>query len=573
MKEPIQIARRNFLKHTAIASAALAANGVLGATPAAAAGVPRKWDKEADVVIIGSGIAGLCASIEAADAGATAIILEKDAEPGGCAKFSGGHMTVAGTHVQARAKVEDKPDWLYRDMMEDSEMTAVPELIRKFVDGGPEHILWLEHQGIKFADEFQDDSNADRVKPGVARGHMIASSPDYPGWPHRGGLGVTLMLMRGAEKRGVSLLLEHKMTRLIRAAGDGPVIGVEVDAKGKTLTIKARKAVVVTTGGWSGNLRMGLAEDPRLTQDIHPDCWPYHLCQGEGHIAAVDVGAELSNMAFGGYLVPRWGSKVYQIWEPPTFDTVPSITTGVPLADFQRVMLVKDDGKRYINELIGDPKGTPSPTNPKFSIARNSFPDHPFIQAYLNLEERPRNVWAITDEEGAKALGWNPHLEQMRNPNPRSGIALYPEMVAVSDNLKDLAAKMKVDPTGLEKTVARYNGFVEARKDEDFGKPEPAHKIAQGPFYAVKMGLLKHTCRNGIRVNTRGQVLDRVGLLAEINPATGNSIDHEVAIPRLYAAGECAHYLGRYHSHGTLGIYSFYGRIAGKNAATEKSST
>jgi len=41
-------------------------------------------------------------------------------------------------------------------------------------------------------------------------------------------------------------------------------------------------------------------------------------------------------------------------------------------------------------------------------------------------------------------------------------------------------------------------------------------------------------------------------------------------IPRLYAAGECANYLGRYHSHGTLGIYSFYGRIAGKTAAAEK---
>ncbi len=113
MKEPIQVARRNFLKHTAMASAALAANGVLGATPAVAAGAPRKWDKETDVVIIGSGIAGLCAAIEAADAGVSAIVLEKDAEPGGCAKFSGGHMTVAGTDVQARAKVEDKPDWLY----------------------------------------------------------------------------------------------------------------------------------------------------------------------------------------------------------------------------------------------------------------------------------------------------------------------------------------------------------------------------------------------------------------------------------------------------------------------------
>jgi predicted oxidoreductase len=118
--------------------------------------------------------------------------------------------------------------------------------------------------------------------------------------------------------------------------------------------------------------------------------------------------------------------------------------------------------------------------------------------------------------------------------------------------------------------VLRYNGFVDAGKDEDFGKPAPAYKIARGPFFAVKMALLKHTRRNGIRVNTRGQVLDRTGFLPEYNNSTRHSVDDEQTIPRLYAAGECASYLGRYHSHGTLGIYSFYGRVAGRNAASEK---
>ncbi|HWW85326.1 MAG TPA: FAD-dependent oxidoreductase, partial [Vicinamibacterales bacterium] len=346
MKHTASLGRRTFLKNAA-ATATLVGGGLAGS-------VPSKWDREADVVIIGSGIAGMCAAIEAATAGARAIVLEKDHQPGGCAKFSGGHMTVAGTHVQARAKVEDKPEWLYDDMMADSEMTAVPELIRHYVNGGPEHILWLEHLGIRFENEFQYTSNADRIKPGVGRGHMIARSPDYPGGPHNGGLGVMLMLLRAAEKRGISPLLQHKMTRLIRTGDGGPVVGVEVTVERRTLAIKASRASVLTTGGWSGHLRMGLAEDPRMTSDIYPDCWPYRLCLGEGHLAAVDVGAELSNMSFGGYLVPRWGTRVYQIWEPPTFDTVPSINTGVAIADFERVILVKSDGGRYVNELIGD---------------------------------------------------------------------------------------------------------------------------------------------------------------------------------------------------------------------------
>ncbi len=338
--------RRGFLKKTAVGSVTISGAALFGSARAFSADTPRQWDREADVVIVGSGIAGICASIEAADAGARAIVLEKDAQPGGCAKFSGGHMTVAGTDVEARAHVEDKPDWLYLDMMEDSEMVAVPELIRTYVDGGAEHIRWLESQGIRFANYFQYTSNADRIRIGQGRGHIIAASPDYPGGPHDGGMGVMVMLLRAAKKRGLSPLLGHTMTRLVRDNGDGPVVGVEVRSEGKTVTIRAHRGVVVTTGGWSGNLRMGLAEDPRLTPDIYPDCWPYHLCLGEGHLAAVDVGAELSNMAFGGYLVPRWGSRVYQIWEPPTWDNVPSIHTGVPIADFQRVILVRGEGKR-----------------------------------------------------------------------------------------------------------------------------------------------------------------------------------------------------------------------------------
>jgi len=380
---------------------------------------------------------------------------------------------------------------------------------------------------------------------------------------------VMVMLIRSADQRGVSTLLKHRMTRLIRSDRGGSVVGVEVDSEGKKLTIKANRGVVVATGGWAGNLRMGLAEDPRLTPDIYPDCWPYHLCLGEGHVAAVDVGAELSNMAFGGYLSPRWGTRVYQIWEQQTFTNVPNINVGVSIVDFQRVILVKRDGKRYINEMLGQTRISP-PAYPKLSIAID-FPGHPFTEAYLNLQERPRNVWAVTDSEGAEALGWKLYMEQLQNPNPGFGIALYPELVAMSDSLEDLAVKMKVDPIGLEATIMRYNGFVDARKDDDFGKPEPTNKIVHKPFFAVRMALLKHTRRNGIRVNTRGQVLDRSELQAPGDIAFDRiSIDREKTIPHLYAAGECAHYLGRYHSHGTLGIYSFYGRVAGKSAASEK---
>jgi succinate dehydrogenase/fumarate reductase flavoprotein subunit len=86
------------------------------------------------------------------------------------------------------------------------------------------------------------------------------------------------------------------------------------------------------------------------------------------------------------------------------------------------------------------------------------------------------------------------------------------------------------------------------------------------------MALVKHTRRNGIRVNTKAQVLDLADLSSTSTALSDNSIDDQAVIPRLYAAGECAHYLGRSHGHGTLGIYSYYGRIAGQQAASETSS-
>jgi succinate dehydrogenase/fumarate reductase flavoprotein subunit len=560
MPDELKVARREFIKDVAAASAGVAVGSVLTSTPAAAASVPEKWDRQGDVIIVGSAIAGMCAAIEAAGGGAKVIVLEKEAQPGGLAKLAGGQFIVAGTDIQARLKVEDKPEWLYEDMMENSEMTAVPELVRTFADNGPQHITWLEQLGVNFANYVTWNANQR-----ASRGHWVGSSSAYLGGKPSasGGLGLMLMLFKAADKRGVTTLLKHKMTRLIRANPSGPVLGVEVSNDGRMLNIKAKRAVILATGGFMANPQMCMAEDPRLTPDIHASGLPYVNCFGEGHIAAVDVGATLSAMSQVSYLPIKWGTKVYQIWEPPTFNTVPSIEVGATLVDFQRVILVKSDGKRYVNEMLGSATINP-PSYPQVSIVPSDIPGHPFNEAFLNLKERPRNVWAVTDALGAKELSWP--IEQIRNPDPKSGLALYPDMVATADNLGDLATKMGVDPGGLDSTVKRYNGFVDAAKDDDFGKPKPASKIAQEPFYALKLGMLRHTQRNGIRVNTKGQVIDRSGMLVSM----GVPIDQEKTIPHLYAAGECASYMGHYHIHGTLAIYSFYGRVAGKNAAAEK---
>jgi hypothetical protein len=227
--------------------------------------------------------------------------------------------------------------------------------------------------------------------------------------------------------------------------------------------------------------------------------------------------------------------------------------------------LVKNDGARWINEAEGARPSVPG----KGGYSEN--PEWPYTATYLSLSQ-PRNVWCITDADGVTALGW-PEAE-MRNPNPKLGRMFDPECLAIADTLAELAAKMEIPLDALQATINRYNGFVDAGVDADFGKPLPLFKVVKPPFFAAKASLIRHTQRNGLRVNTRSQVLEQadqgagyVGLAKDI----GISIDAEKAIPHLYAAGELGNMLGWRRPHNSLGHYISAARIAGENAAKETS--
>jgi succinate dehydrogenase/fumarate reductase flavoprotein subunit len=118
----------------------------------------------------------------------------------------------------------------------------------------------------------------------------------------------------------------------------------------------------------------------------------------------------------------------------------------------------------------------------------------------------------------------------------------------------------------LQATVTKYNGFVDAGKDTEFGKPMPLSKIAKPPFYGAKASLIRHTQRNGLRVNSKSQVLEQSDQRDGFKPV---SVDQEKAIPHLYAAGELGNALGWRRPHNSLGHYTTAARIAGENGAKE----
>ena len=181
----------------------------------------------------------------------------------------------------------------------------------------------------------------------------------------RAGAGLMRPLEAAARKAGVDILLEHRMTAIHReAANSGRVLGIAVDDKGKHLNIRARKAVIVATGGSTGNVNFRRMFDPRLTEEY---CglagMPWSDQDASGEIAAMAVGASLwglfnytgefgSGITKPGAVGCQYG-YVNVRWHPSSevFDKARAI--GLPVKDWQDVILVNMLGKRFYDETAG----------------------------------------------------------------------------------------------------------------------------------------------------------------------------------------------------------------------------
>ena len=563
-----QISRRQFIKGATMAGAAVAATGVLGMpSTVAAQALPTKWDKEVDVVVVGAGV-GLAAAIEAKTAGADVLIIEKGDHVGGLWLTAGGSCTMGGDNVvQQKAGVKDDLEKWYQDEMYACEYRGQPEIMRKLVADGAGTVKWMQDLGMVWS-----PLQAGVLRPPIQRGIAPAPAPGV----YVGGLGTPnsgICWIQVWEKKlkalNVPILLKHRMTRLHRD-GTGPVVGIEVKTETGTINIKAKKGVVLTTGTWTDNQRMAQAWDPRI---VGQDCYGdggipadgklYVDSAGDGHLAAAEIGAGFSDMSFVSYIYLFHGSRSYWGWgdEPLDWTTNKNYAAGKGLPRtpefFQRIIMVKNDGTRYINENEGAKASVPG------RGGWSEWPEWPYTATYLSLPQ-PRNVWSITDADGAAAMKYP--IEDMKKANPKVGLQFDPTCVAIADTLADLAAKMKVDPAKLQETITKYNGFVDAGKDADFGKPMPMFKIAKPPFYGTKVSLIRHTQRNGLRVNTKSQVIEQSDQRDGSKPA---SIDQEKVIPHLYAAGELGNALGWRRPHNSLGHYTTAARWAGMNAAKE----
>src|SRR5262245_46809394 len=566
----------------------------------------QSWDLEADVVVTGSGAAGLPAAIKAADGGSSVLVVETNYDIGGHAIISGGNVPLGGgTSAQKKYGIEDSPDTVFRDL---TDWTIVQDngwpdyryndraVMRAFADHCAPTFEFLLENGVKFKEVAPDNQGGHNLGNSAPReNHCFwTKGPGYESPNNRGGTGLIRPLENSARAKGVKFLLNYKMASFIREGkNSGRVIGItaqytprimpgqsaplksfrsdgNIDSTKPTMTIRAKKAVIVATGGMTSNLNFRRMFDPRLTAVLTVAGEPYTYQDASGELAAMAIGASLwglvnqtlengDNIRTKRVLATKWN---YMTWalEFPLFPLVRA--TGLDVKDWHDLILVNQVGKRFYDETKGDyPHGNvyndfnPYTPNDYRNNERINF--HPskynFFNAAVAMNEysEPPDYsagpgWAIFYADAVKREGWNvtpPHVDL--DGYFFSGKTL-PELAA---SIKNEYQAKPMNGAALQATVERYNSFVEAGEDKDFGKAAPKHKIQTPPFYAAWGTPNVHDTRSGLRINNKCQVMDMNG----------------VVIPGLYCAGESA---GGFNQHG-LGRCTTQGFIAGMNAAKE----
>ncbi|MDR3052382.1 MAG: FAD-dependent oxidoreductase [Coriobacteriales bacterium] len=553
------VSRRGFLKTAGLVGGMVGVGALVSAcnnnaaptsNDATAAGgegawEPAAWDVETDVIIVGTGDGACPAAIQVHDAGSEVIMIDKGDFFGGCSVLGGGNCQLACTSIQTRFDIEDKPEWAFEDTMEYGQYHSNPEVLQAWIDNSDPYAIWIE-EVVK--GEWAGVSKQPPAR--VPRSHQIAA---YRGQPQGQGVVFSMLFSEALEERGIDIRLEHKLTRIIREPG-GAVHGIEVETPEGTIFMKARQGVVLATGGFKGNPRMIRAQNALFDETLIWTGWPDVYPTGDGHLAVMEIGGGCVDMSYIMEFSGAMGSRQYVRWERPHFDN-PAVRPGLPDEPLDHMIMVRNDGKRYLNEAGWE--------------AGHTLPWLPHMIAFLQIPDRPRAEWFVCDQIGADAIGYTEFADDFANPNPEEWPLLEPGYVAKADTIAELAVQMGVPAANLEETINTWNGYVATGADPDFERPGPLYPIAEPPFWAVRWCRMPHDQCTGIRVNQKMQIVDQS---FQWIPEGGDSvpISEEPVIPHLYAAGECTGGTGgAVRGSGKRGWYQVQSFIAGEQVAKE----
>ncbi|MFA7439916.1 MAG: FAD-binding protein [Sphingomonadaceae bacterium] len=470
----------------------------------------EQWNHHADVVVIGQGVAGSCAALEARNAGAEVLIVERASGGGGASAMSSGIFYLGGgTAVQKACGYDDTADEMYKFLFA-STQPANPQAVREFCDNSAAHFDWLEELGVPFErTEFKGKAvflNSteclfvtgnekawpfNEIAKPAPRGHKVAGTGE-----NAGAVAMNAILARCAEAN-IPALYDTRVTAMV-VDDEGRVAGLRARQAGKDIYIAARRGVILATGGFNLNKEMVRHYLPLVSDPAEPLGIPSN--DGFGLLLGQSVGGVLAAM-----------------------DGVIATASIYPPAQLIKGIIVNKRGERF--------------------VAEDAY--HGRTASFV-MEQPDQTAWLIVD----------------------SSIFAYPEIETHQHRLVDgyeTVAEMETGlgiPTGaLQRTLDNYNRDAASGCDRRFFKQQEwLQPLDSGPYAAFDISFNKsiylYITLGGLNTDSYGRVLDR-----DHNPVKG-----------LYAAGACTAHIPQsgkaYASGQSLGPGSWFGRIAGRHAAT-----
>ena len=473
------------------------------------------WDHEADIVVLGCGAAGAAAAIAGHDAGAEVLVLEKmpKTTAGGNTRISGGiwfnNVDSGRAAIYLRSLCG-----AYR----------VPEpVIHAWAKETAANTPWLETIGATVG------PHAD-YKPEYPE---LDGSDCYGGYMGiEGRLGHELLhnfLVSAIRERAIEIVYEAGGRDLITDVETGRVTGVVAERGGAPFRARARRGVVLATGGFENNKDMvrdylGLGDSP---------VWGSPAGTGDGHRMAMRIGADLWHM-----------DNMMAIVGVRTPDFEAGFAT-LGLVGPKGYIFVGPDGSRFVDENVQIRHG--------HALIHGRYELYPSQCAHVIFDERTRRAGPLVPTPEHMPVGWNLLIENYVWSDDNLA-EIDKGWIVKADTLAGLAEKLGIDAKALEKTVARYNRYCGTGEDEQLGRdPATLVPLSEPPFYGFTSTPVLAWSNGGPRRNEHAQVLNAFGEI----------------IPGLYAAGTVSSTYswckdGGFHIADALA----FGRVAGRHAAS-----